>query len=89
MLIPLSVLAPVGVMNALGPNSEYASLISGIVGGTLLLLSPTVIQLRRWSNRHYDPNGRSAARRIALGQRLALTPKEYRRAVASLRENGE
>jgi hypothetical protein len=76
----------IGLLNHFKQAPE-ALPIAGGVAGAMLLLSPTIMLTRLWSNQHHDPNTRSPERRIALGRELALTREEYERSVAKHQQN--
>jgi hypothetical protein len=87
-LIPLSILSVVVVMNCfnLKEDNDIALKCAGIVAGSMLLLSPTLLILRRILKKNANPNYEPASRRIALGRQLALSQKKYDKLIARMNE---
>lgn len=85
-LIPLSIPAAIFPIKLFPPESKASA--AGLICGSVLLVSLTIILARYWSNRRYDPNGKPVTRRIELGKRLVLSRKEYEEAIGGRLENG-
>jgi hypothetical protein len=86
-LIPLSLGAGL-LAGSFFQDDDEKMILAFIAGlGATLVFNPIVILGRYWSNKHHDPNTKSAERRIKLGRRLALAPREYERAVAKYGPN--